>query len=225
VPRVVGAQARLVERVERLGVAGDGVAERVLSVEQAPREVVGVDLAPVVVAVFEDLFAHDGALDLGVEQERRRRHLPEQLDRARQVVRRHAHGHEAVVDVGGRVEHATQALERERELVRRGGLGHPTEEHVLEEVRDAVVGARLEPRAHPQVERRDGPVHGGGHEHEPEPVGQGALFVDGHRHAGRRHSRSTGGCPSPGAPSAPSFGSFVTSLYFTSVTFERRRRT
>ena len=59
-----------------------------------------------------------------------------------------------MVHVGGRVERAAEPFERERLIVRRGERLRPAEDHVLEEMRDAVVFAGLEARPDTQEERR-----------------------------------------------------------------------
>jgi hypothetical protein len=80
VARVVGVEDGLVEAVELIDVAGDREAERVLVVHEGADEVVGVDVAAVVVEVFEDLLAHDAALDLELGEDGLRGDLAEQAE-------------------------------------------------------------------------------------------------------------------------------------------------
>ena len=100
---VVGADHPLVEAVEGAEAAGDGVAERVVGVEDGAGDVVGVDVAAVVVEVLQDLLADDAALDLDLREAGGHGDLGEQGEDALEVDRRHGDAHHAVVDVGGGV--------------------------------------------------------------------------------------------------------------------------
>ena len=123
-------------------VAGDGEAERVVAVDERAREVVGVDLAPLVVEVLEDLLGDDAPLDVDVEEGRLRQHLAE--ERARRVERlgRQREREDAVVDLRRREERPAEALEREVDLVGARDARRSPVDHVLEEMADAVVLGR-----------------------------------------------------------------------------------
>ena len=106
---------------------------------------------------------------------------PSSASTAREVHGRHRDAHHPVVHVRRRVERGPQPLERERLIVGRSERARPAEEHVLEEVGDAVVLRGLEAGSDAQVERRHGRMHRGHRdEHDPEAVRELEIVADKH---------------------------------------------
>ena len=180
VARVVTPQHRLVEAPDVLLAAGDREAERVVAVDERAREVVGVDLAPLVVEVLEDLLEDDAPLDVDVEERRLREHLAEEGARLVERLGREREREDAVVDLRRREERAAEPLEGEVHRVRARHAPRAPVDHVLEEVADAVVLARLEARADARPERDVRAVKLGLRgDDDPQAVGQGRC--DGRR--------------------------------------------
>ena len=152
VPGVVLLQHRLGEGAHARLVAGDGEAERVVRIDELTRQVVGVDHPSLVVEVLEDLLADDLLLDLDVRERRIDHDLGEEAGRVRERLAGERHREDAEVHLRRRVEVAAEALEREVHVVRVGEARSPPIEHVLEEVREAVLCGRLEARADAHVE-------------------------------------------------------------------------
>ena len=169
---------RLVEAADVLLAARDREPQRMVPVDERARDVVRVDLVALVVEVLEDLLEDDAALDVDVEERRLREHLAEERAGLVERLRRKREREDAVVDLRRREEQPAEPLEREVHRVRARHAARAPVNHVLEEVADAVVLARLEPRADARPERDVRAVKLGlrGDDH-PQAVGQGASCV------------------------------------------------
>ncbi len=98
--------------------AGDREAQRMVAVDERARDVVGVDLAAVVVEVLEDLLGDDAALDVDVEEGRLGEHLAEERAGFVERLRRKREREDPVIDLRRREERTAQALEGEVDGVR-----------------------------------------------------------------------------------------------------------
>ena len=99
---------------------------------------VEIDLAPAIVERVEDLFEDDRPFDLDVVEARRHEDTAEDVRGFADVVRMHGRRERGVVPRGEAVQVAAEILHRR---VERGGVFEAVaapEEHVLEEVREAV---------------------------------------------------------------------------------------
>ena len=153
VASVVGAENVLVESADVALAPGDREAQGMVAVDERARKVVGVDLPPLVVEVFEDLLEDDAALDVDVEKGRFGEDLAEESARLVERFRRQRQREDPVIDLGRRVERSTEAFEREIDLVRARYAARTSIDHVFEEVADSVRLACLEARADPRPER------------------------------------------------------------------------
>jgi hypothetical protein len=161
--------------------AGDREAERVATVDQRARQIVGIHLPPLVVQVFQDLFQHDAPLDVDVEERRLRQHLAEERARLVEGLGRQRERENPVVYLRRREKRAPEPLEREVHRVGAPDPLRPPVDHVLEEMTDAVVVARLEARTDASPERDVGSMQPGlGDDDHAQAIGErdGMAFGD-----------------------------------------------
>src|SRR5262245_13204263 len=110
-----------------------------LGIDEGTRNVVGVDLTAFIVEILEDLFADDVLLQIDVSERGLSQDFGKETRSAMHRLRWHSDRKHAVVDLGGRVEIPAEAFEREVDLVRTPEARGAPVEHVLEEVREAVL--------------------------------------------------------------------------------------
>ena len=176
-------ERRAREGRHRVHRAEDGPAERVVAPELR-RELVGHHGLGAVL-VGQDLLAHDRALalDLRLVEARAAHDVGHHLDRLRQVFGEHAGGVADLLARRERVEVTAERLEARGDRAR-VARGRALEHHVLDEVRDPELLARLVARAgaKPRAERQRAPVGQRLGQHG-EPVREHGL-VDGCTHLG-----------------------------------------
>ena len=124
--------------------ADDALAQRVVVEDEAARDVVRVDLDAVLVVVLVDLLEDQRALELDLGESRAGQELAEQVDRGGYVRGLQRELEQRVIAAGLGVERGAEPLDRRVERERgRIALG-PPKQHVLDEVRQAVVLGSLE---------------------------------------------------------------------------------
>jgi hypothetical protein len=196
------AQLRVARAVERGEVAADvGVGEprdvrarpddpltEGMPAEHQPAgDVVGVDLDVVLVVVLVDLLEDQGALELDIGESGPAHQLAEEPHRGGDVLHLEAELEQRVVAAGLGVELGAELLHGGVERERRGVLLGAPEQHVLDEVGQAVVGGRLEPRADLDEQGHDGRVEvGQGDCGHVEPVVEASRFDAGVEPVGAR---------------------------------------
>jgi hypothetical protein len=167
----------------------DALAERVLAERQPAGDVVDVDLDVVLVVILAHLLEDERALELDVAEPRPGQELGQDREALPHHVGGEAHREQRVVAAGLGVQGRAQRLDRGVERQRVGVPLGAAEQHVLDEVRQAAVLGRLEPRADlderrhrhgVQVRQRDG--------RHPQPIaegGRGHSGIDGSWHRAR----------------------------------------
>lgn len=139
----------------------DSLAQRVVTEHQAAGDVVRVDLDAVLGVVLVDLLEDQGPLELDVGEPRAPDQLPEEADRRRDMLGLEGELEQGVVAAGLGVQGRAELLDGRVEGERGQVLLGPPEQHVLDEVGQAVVHGGLEPRPDLDEQRHHGGVEVG----------------------------------------------------------------